>query len=455
MKILYLEFIYLMLFPSFVLLYLVVTNKSEVERLFSKEVFEKIKIDRGIDKKTKTVFLFLALFLMIFALSRPLIEKEKIKVVDKKSPIVIALDVSKSMLNDKNSNRLIFAIKKIKEFIKKSKNLTISLILFSNRAYLVSPLTSDKETILFLLDNLDIKTLPMKEANFLSALKAADSLMSGFKEKNLLLFTNGGDKKDFSKEIEFAKKSGLRVYVVGLKKTRLNENIKKLAINTNGKFIKKDDDFFIKSQQGDKEVTITTELYPYILLVAFFFMFITFFSFPSKKAYSILFLMIFLSINTKAGILDFQDIKRAKESYKAGDFQKAVEYFEKVAKSKKNAQSFYDLANAYYKAKKYKKAIKYYNLVETPNKRLKFYTLYNLGNSYFMLKNYKKAVELYKKALKIKEDEDAKYNLNLALKRVKNQKEEVKKEKVILQKRKRKPDIKEVKDTPSTFIFPM
>lgn len=455
MKILYPEFIFLMLIPSFLLLYLVVTNKSFLERVFDENVLKKIKIDRGLDKKTKIVFLFLALFLMILALSRPVIEKGEVE-VEVKNFVVIALDISKSMLaDDVYPNRLKFAKKKIETFIKESKNLDISLIAFSKESFLVSPLSSDKETLLFLLNHLDTMSIDMQGTNFLSALNLANRLLRDEKNKTVIFFTDGGDKRDFSKEIEFANKNALKVFIVaiGTKKgsliptqkgflkdknqnlvvTRVNENIKDLALKTGGEFIqatsgKEDIKKILKKLQSGKKnveknkIILTLELYTYILFVAFIFLFFTFFSLSSKKG---IFFILFLigSLNLKAGILDFQDIKKAKELYKRGNYEAALQYFKKIADSKKSSQAFYDLANAYYKIKRYKEAIKYYNLVETPNKKLKFYTLYNLGNSYFMLKNYKKAVEFYKKALALEDDKDCRYNLELALKMLrKNQK---------------------------------
>lgn len=394
MKIIYPEFIYLMLIPSFILLYLVITNASPLERVFDSDILKKIKLDIGIDKKAKIVFLFIALFLMIFALSRPVIEKGEIEVF-RKIPVVIALDVSKS-------NNLALERQKVKSFINNSNNLLISIILFSKKPYLISPLTSDKETLLFLLNHLDVQPISAKEANFLSALKGANELLKGSREKNIAIFTDRMD-KDLSKETKFAKENHLRIFVI-----QPNSNIENIL-----KYLK---------VSRDKKIVLKTELYPYILATAFLFLFITFFSFLSKRSFVIVFSLISLSsINLKAGILDFQDIKEAKRAYKSQDFKTAIKYFKKVADSKKSAQSFYDLANAYYKAKMYHKAIKYYNLVETPNKKLKFYTLCNLGNSYFMLKNYKKAVEFYKKALKLEDDEDCRYNLNLALKLLKKE----------------------------------
>ncbi|WP_187647188.1 VWA domain-containing protein [Nitrosophilus labii] len=454
MKILSIEFIYLMLIPSLVLLYLIITNKSELDRIFDKEVLNRLKIDMGMDKNTRLFLLFLALFLMIFALSRPVIQKGVVEIESKKTPVVLALDISKSMLaEDLFPNRLEFAKRKMEEFIKKSKDLEISLIAFAKDAFIVSPLSSDKEAILFLLKNIDTTSITLQGTNFLSALETASMLLGKESIKNMIIFTDGGDKEDFSREINYAKKSGLKIFMLafGSEKgapipedgryikdknqniviTKLNKNVESLALETDGEFIVassgvQDITKLLNSLKNYKKkiakqkVTQQIELYPYFLAVALFLLFIVFFSIPSRKKITYILLVSFvLTTDTKADIFDFKNIKKAKEHYDKEKYEKAIEYFEKVAKSKKSSQSFYDLANAYYKSGKYEKAIKYYNLVQTPNKRLRRYVFHNLGNSYFMLKDYKKAIEFYKKALAIEYDKDTEHNLELAKKMLK------------------------------------
>jgi len=455
MKILNFEYIYFMLIPSLVLLYLIITNKSEIERIFEKDILNRLKINMGLEKNLKIFLLFFALFLMIFAISRPVIQKGVVEVTTKKGSLVIALDISKSMLaKDIYPNRLIFSKQKILNLLNEIKEAEIGVVAFAKEAFIVSPLTSDFDTLKFLLKNLDISYITLQGTNFLAALEVSNSLFEKKEDKNLLIITDGGDQKDFSKEIEFAKKNKIKIFVLGVGSqkgapieidggflkdknqniviTKLNENIQYLAKESKGEFVRakiSNEDIekivsllnFKKSQKKEKIVD-QIELAPYFMGVALFLLSIVFFSIPSKSDFKKIFLisvLVFSTNSLKAFILDFKDIKKAKEYYEKKDYKKAINYFEKVAKSKKSAQSFYDLANAYYKAKKYKEAIKYYNLVQTPNKELERYKLHNLGNSYFMLKDYKKAIEFYEKALKIKYDPDTKYNLELAKKMLK------------------------------------
>ncbi len=74
MTFLAIEFIPLMLVPSFILLYLVLTNKSMVERIFEGSLLAKLRVDQGVPRTLRIVLLFLALFTMILAMARPMPE---------------------------------------------------------------------------------------------------------------------------------------------------------------------------------------------------------------------------------------------------------------------------------------------------------------------------------------------------------------------------------------------
>lgn len=127
-------------------------------------------------------------------------------------------------------------------------------------------------------------------------------------------------------------------------------------------------------------------------------------------------LIISISIfaySLNAGIFDFQEIQEANRLYNEEKYSDSIKYFENISKVKNSNEANYDLANAEYKSGNYQKAIKSYEKVVTKNSDLEFDKLYNSANSYVKLNDLKKAEELYEKALKLKDDEDAKYNLEL------------------------------------------
>ena len=451
MKFVNIEFIPLMLVPSFILLYLVLTNKSMIERIFDDKILRKLRIDQGLSKQLRVTLLFLALFTMIIAMARPVYQKGVVELESYSGDVVLALDLSLSMkTNDFFPNRLEFAKKKIEEFIKEAKGYRIGLIGFARDAFIVSPLTSDKDALLYLLHRLDTKSLTLKGTNIQAALMSANLLFGKNPSKYVVLFTDGGDKKDFSKTIEYAKKHHIKVSVIGVARdkgapievdgkfltdkkgniviTKLNHNISKLTSATGGIFeparldtsdIQTLLDYLAKGKISKKieKVIQTTELYPYLLIFSILFLFMSFFTLPDRKA--VLLLLLACNLQLHAGLRDFKLIKEAKEAYSRGAFKQASRHFELIAKEKGSPQSYYDAGNAFYKAGEYKKAIEYYSKVQTNDKELEFRKLHNLGNSYFKLKQYKKAIEMYEKALKLKKDPDTKYNLELAKKMLK------------------------------------
>jgi Ca-activated chloride channel family protein len=211
------EFLVLMLPLSLVLLYLVLTNKSMVERIFDPQVLRRIKLEQGMDRRLRLLSLFIALFFMIVALARPVYEKGVVEVESRRADLVIALNVSRSMqARDLYPNRLEFAKKKIEDLIEASQNLAIGLVAFAKDAFIVSPITSDKETLRYMLRHLDTKALAMPGTNIAAALQSAKLLFGPKRPKNVLLVTDGGDEQDFSELAEYAKSEGFRIFVLGV-----------------------------------------------------------------------------------------------------------------------------------------------------------------------------------------------------------------------------------------------
>ncbi|BCD67560.1 VWA domain-containing protein [Nitratiruptor sp. YY09-18] len=460
------EFFPLMLLPSLILLYLVLTNKSLIERVFNDEILAKLRIDQGLSKKVRLSLLFSALFMMIVAMARPVYQKGVVEVESLQGNLVVALDISRSMrAKDIYPDRIHFAKKKIEDLLGRLENIAVGVETFGNGAYILTPPTADKEALLYLLDKLNIDNLIAQGTDFLAALSSANMLLKDYKEKNVLLVTDGGDKSEFSKEIAYAKAHHLRVYVLGVGTakgapipdgaggyvqyagkiviTKRNDAIAALAHATGGKYVvarldNKDIDELlqllkeVQKTKKSQKIVDQVEFYPYFVALALLFLALSFFDIPGKGVVFVLPLV--LNVHLHAGLSDFKVIKEAKDAYKRGNYKEAARLLGQIAKEKGSPQSYYDYANALYKNKEYKRAIENYNRVQTENKELEFKKLYNLGNSYFMLQNYQKAIEMYQKALAIKDDEDARYNLELAKKMLKKKQQQSNKQKQNQQK---------------------
>ncbi|MGC9350959.1 MAG: tetratricopeptide repeat protein, partial [Sulfurovum sp.] len=112
-----------------------------------------------------------------------------------------------------------------------------------------------------------------------------------------------------------------------------------------------------------------------------------------------------------AGLTDFKTIDEAKSAYEAKEYTKSEALFDSL--DKRLPQTQYDIGNAQYKSKNYDAAIKSYERAKGIDEGIK---QHNIGNSYFQKKAWDKAIEAYEKALKVREDMDTRFNLDLAKK---------------------------------------
>ena len=122
----------------------------------------------------------------------------------------------------------------------------------------------------------------------------------------------------------------------------------------------------------------------------------------------------------QAGIMDFQTLSEAKSAYDKGDYTAAAERY--GALKAKNDAARYDYANALYQQKKYAEAADVYATINDPS--LKQKALHNLGNSLAMSGKTDEAIKAYDEALKLGDDEDTRYNLELLKKQKEQQKQQ-------------------------------
>jgi len=313
------EFLWLLLLV-FVFAYFLKSDKLGLEGVFSKEVLEKVGIKRHtISQKSRNILLILAFVFSVFALARPQIDHGDIKVKSSFVNVVAAIDMSKSMFcDDVYLNRFEFAKNKFYEALKSMKKSKVALIGFSSQTFLISPLTEDFHSLKFLTKNLNLDYLSLKGTDILATLKAADNLFEDKKKKILLMFTDGGDSKEFSKDIAYAKDHNIAVYIynIGTKKggvikekngvlkdkngdivvVKRNDNIKELALKTAGAYLeyslnKNDiklltDAIANRYKAKDETTTIIkdrVELFYYPLALAIVLFFASMFSFPRRS----------------------------------------------------------------------------------------------------------------------------------------------------------------------------
>ncbi len=302
------------------LIYFMSTKSYELDTIFSKRVLDKIRIKNSyLSKRVKNILLIFTIALTIIALARPQIDKGEIKVKSSFINVVAAIDMSKSMFaNDIYPNRFEFAKKKFLESLNFFKKAKIALIGFSSQTFLISPLTEDYHSLRFLAKNIKMDYLSLKGTDILNLLKSSNELFGDENRKILLIFTDGGDKKDFSEEIDYAKAHNISIYIynIGTIKggvvkekngvlkdkngdiviVKRNDKIKELALKSRGAFmtysLSKDDikllvDTIEQRYKAEEEENSTIrdreELFYYPLILAILLFFATLFSVPKFK----------------------------------------------------------------------------------------------------------------------------------------------------------------------------
>lgn len=454
-----------MLIPSFILMYFILTKQNKLENYFSKTALNKLSIsNQYFSNKTRNIILFLSLIFMIIALARP-VTNEKINNSETSlTPIIIAIDVSKSMKAvDLFPNRLEFAKQKLLNILDNSKTEAIGVILFAKSSFLLSPVTEDFNSLKILIKNLDTGINFDNGTNIYSTLETTNKLLKNYSNKNLLLLTDGGDKENFDEEINFANKNGIKIYTLALATSngsaikeengnylttkdgkivnvKLNSKIKDLSLKTDGGYIEysldnKDieqilDDINSKSNKEkfeERKYKTYTELFYYPLTIAIFLLLIAFSSMPTLKRTKLPIFILFFTFNftnsqlIASSIFDFKTIKEANKAYENQDYTKASKEFEKLDS---NEFRDYNLANSLYKENKFKEAIDIYKNIKTSSNDLEFKKLHNLGNAYAKNSDFQNAVDSYEKALKLKNDSTTKENLQLVKKLLDNKKDD-------------------------------
>ena len=119
--------------------------------------------------------------------------------------------------------------------------------------------------------------------------------------------------------------------------------------------------------------------------------------------------------------------------YDKGKYNESIErYQDAIRIAPENAYALYNLANTYYRTEKFEDAVSLYEsyLAQISDENIKARGLHNMGNAFLMMNDLEKSIESYKNALKLNPgDEDTRYNLAYAQKKLKQQQQQKEKEK--------------------------
>lgn len=392
--------------------------------------------------------------------------------------VMIAIDVSKSMLaQDIKPTRLDRAKQLLNRLIDKLGNDRIGIVVFAGKSYLQMPLTADHSAAKMYLSAATPETVPTQGTVIGDALKMCFASFNAKekKYKSVVLISDGEDHDESAGKIADQMASeGVVINTVGigspegspimdettneLKKdnegntviTKLNEEeLKSIASKGNGTYqLYTNTDEVVaglydqlstldRRSVTDDSLINYKSWFQYLLGAALLFLIIELFisevkKVPLKKikiraAATVLFLMTGFASFAQS---ENEVIKKGNEAYQKSDFTTAVtEYGAAVKKNEANSTAQYNYGNALYKSDKKEDAIAAYDKASSSMTKAdeKSNALYNKG---VVLQNDKKLEECitaYKNALKTDpKNQDARHNLQLALKQQQQQQQKQK-----------------------------
>jgi len=196
-------------------------RKRNLERFGDYNLVGKLMPHFSLSKvRWKFWLLFFAVFFMMVGFAGPQLGSKLVTVKRKGIELIIALDVSNSMLaEDIKPNRLAAAKMAIEKLVDKLDEDRIGLIVFAGKAYVQVPVTSDYVSAKMFLNTISNKTVPIQGTNITEALDLAERSFTSDQDisKAVILITDGEnhDQNAVEKAKELAQK-GIRIYTVGI-----------------------------------------------------------------------------------------------------------------------------------------------------------------------------------------------------------------------------------------------
>jgi len=368
------------------------------------------------------------------------------------------------LAQDIQPSRLERAKQVISKIIDNSPDDRIGLVIFAGRAYLQMPLTVDHEAAKMYLSAASPEDVPTQGTVIADALRMCEAAFNPKDKtfKSVLLLSDGEDHDNEAiKVTKDLAKEGIMVNTIGIgspqgapildpeshqyKKddkgqtviSKLNEKeLSDIAKAGNGIYqLYNNTDAVaanIKDQLSNigKETTTNDSLYmsfkqyfQYFLGAAFILLLLEFF-FSEKKKSKIknavaLFFFVGLSVSSFAQTPK-ESIVKGNKAYKENNYTAAEnEYRDALKNSDTNVTASYNLGNVLYRKNNTEEAVKSYDnaIANTKNNAVKQEAFYNKGVAYQKAKKLPECITAYKNALILNpNDEDARQNLQRALK---------------------------------------
>lgn len=411
---------------------------------------------------SRTIWL-VAIGCIVLAMANLQSGTEEESVVNKGSDVIIALDLSNSMLaKDIAPDRIQRSKKFLTDLVSKFSGDRVAFIVFAGRAYIQMPFTTDYGAFEMHLRSVHTDMIPTQGTALGEAIQVAESMQGADKnqEKILVLLSDGEDHD--SKAVQIAKSASnqkLTIHTIGVGTTkgapipeisrggisykkdnlghqvlsRLNEDIlRDIASAGGGKYFNISDDKkaireiqrsvkWAASGSGDEKVYTRYKnyfqwfLFPAIILLMLELASIHLLSFRNRNLSILLVLVtLFLLFSCKKS----DDYTKAYRHFQNADFGQAIEGYLLLAVKDSSDIMYYNLGATYLSSQQIDSATKYLNIASsmTVDSSIKAYALFNQGCIAYQNQDYKSAADAFTNSLRyIPNNYRAQYNLSLAL----------------------------------------
>jgi Ca-activated chloride channel family protein len=216
------QFILLGLVPLFVYIYMNNYHQRQAALVVSTtSTFPGVPTWKTALRHLPFIFRMIAFVFLVVALARPQVRNEEHKVTGEGVDIILAIDVSGSMLaQDFSPNRMEAAKEVAANFVDNRPTDRIGIVIFSGESFTMSPATTDKAVLKTQIYNIRSGLLEDGTAIGSGLATSVDRLKSSkSKSKVVILLTDGennGGLIDPNTAKEIAKAEGVKVYTIGL-----------------------------------------------------------------------------------------------------------------------------------------------------------------------------------------------------------------------------------------------
>ncbi len=213
----------LIIIPVLIVLFIVMRSirRKNLKIYGEWEAIKKLSPDHSSARQIiKFILILLSVFCLIISVSRPQFGSKMKEVNRKGVELIIALDVSNSMLaEDIKPNRLEKAKIAIKRLLKKLRNDKIGLIVFAGDAYVQLPITTDFSAAGLFLSTISTDIVPRQGTAIASAIKMGMKSFSPSNTKNkaIIIITDGETHEgDAINAAKLAVEKNISIHTIGM-----------------------------------------------------------------------------------------------------------------------------------------------------------------------------------------------------------------------------------------------